>query len=69
MTNKKEENAMRVAYRFLVRITDTNDIKSVPFIATISDAFYSNDKQKMLVYLKDTRKFIDQLINDLEQWK
>lgn len=65
--NKKEENALRVAYRFLVRITDSNDISSVPFMATISDAFYSKDKQKMVGFLKETRKFLDQLINDLEQ--
>ena len=60
------QQPIQTAYRFLVRIADTNDIKSVPLIATITDAYYSNDREKIVCYLKETRQFIDNLINDLK---
>ena len=67
MESKKRKQALAAACRFLVKISDNNDISAVPYIADISSAYSAGDSEKIVGYLKDVRKFTDQLINDLEQ--
>ena len=63
----KKNETLRIAYKLLVRIADNNDPSCVPFIAAITDAYYREDKEKIVEYLKDVKGLADKLINELQE--